>query len=200
MITLRTQRLLLRPWRDSDRAPFAALNSDPKVMEHFPRVSTREESEAFADAIIARMTAQGFGLWAVEVPGTSDFIGFIGLNPADAVLGRPVLEIGWRLAAEHWGRGYATEGARASLAHAFDALGREEIVSFTTTRNQRSRHVMEKLGMIRRPEDDFDHPRVPPTWSGRRHVLYRITADQWRRSVAYIEDPARSARRPTGRM
>ena len=182
-VTLRTERLLLRPWRDSDRAPFAALNSDPKVMEYFPRVSTREESNAFAEAIVARMNAQGFGLWAVEVPGTADFIGFIGLNAADAVLGRPVLEIGWRLAADHWGRGYSTEGARASLAHAFDVLGREEIVSFTTTRNQRSRHVMEKLGMIRRPEDDFDHPRVPPTWSGRRHVLYRITREQWEHVV-----------------
>ena len=184
IVTLRTERLLLRPWRDSDRAPFAAMNADPKVMEHFPAVSTRDESNAAVDRIVARMTAQGFGLWAVEVPDAADFIGFIGLSPADAVLGRPVLEIGWRLAAQHWGRGYATEGARASLAHAFNALGREEVVSFTTTRNARSRHVMEKLGMIRRPEDDFDHPRVPPTWPGRRHVLYRITEEQWRRSVA----------------
>ena len=91
-----------------------------------------------------------------------------------------MLEIGWRLAAEHWGRGYATEGARASLAHAFDVLDRDEVVSFTTTANQRSRHVMEKLGLVRRAEDDFDHPGVPPTWPGRRHVLYRITRDEWR--------------------
>jgi RimJ/RimL family protein N-acetyltransferase len=177
---LRTERLLLRPWRDSDRAPFAAINTDPKVMEHFPRTTTREESDAFADRIVARMERQGFGLWAVEVPGVANFIGFIGLNPADAVLGRPVLEIGWRLAAEHWSRGYATEGARASLAHAFDVLGKDEVVSFTTTANQRSRHVMEKLGLVHRPEDDFDHPGVPPSWSGRRHVLYRITREQWR--------------------
>ena len=178
--TLRTERLLLRPWRSSDRVPFAALNADTRVMEHFPRTSTREESDAFADRIIARMDQQGFGLWAAEVPGVADFIGFIGLNSADAVLGRPVLEIGWRLAAEHWGRGYATEGARASLAHAFDVLDRDEVVSFTTTANQRSRHVMEKLGLVRRAEDDFDHPGVPPTWPGRRHVLYRITRDEWR--------------------
>jgi RimJ/RimL family protein N-acetyltransferase len=130
------------------------------------------------------MEQQGFGLWAVEVPGVADFIGFIGLNPADAVLGRPVLEIGWRLAAEHWGRGYATEGARASLAHAFDVLGRDEVVSFTTTANQRSRHVMEKLGLVRRPEEDFDHPGVPATWTGRRHVVYAITREQWRRAIA----------------
>jgi 3-dehydroquinate dehydratase/shikimate dehydrogenase len=178
--TLRTERLLLRPWRDSDRAPFAAINADPKVMEHFPRTSTREESDAGVDRIVARMEQQGFGLWAVEVPGVADFNGFIGLNPADAVLGCPVLEIGWRLSAEHWGHGYATEGARASLAHAFDVLDKDEVVSFATTANQRSRHVMEKLGLVRRPADDFDHPAVPSSWSGRRHVLYRITREQWR--------------------
>ena len=181
-ITLRTARLVLRPWRESDRAPFAALNADPKVMEHFPGVNTREESDVGFDRIVAKMAAQGFGLWAVEVVGGSQFIGFVGLNPADELLRRPVLEIGWRLAAEHWGHGYATEGARASLAHAFDALGQDEIVSFTTRANQRSRHVMEKLGLTRRPEDDFDHPRVPVTWSGRRHVVYAITRDEWRRS------------------
>jgi 3-dehydroquinate dehydratase/shikimate dehydrogenase len=180
LVTLRTERLVLRPWRSSDRAPFAAINADPKVMEHFPRTSTREESDAGVDRIVARMEQQGFGLWAVEVPGVAEFIGFIGLNPADAVLGRPVLEIGWRLAAEHWGHGYATEGARASLAHAFDVLDKDEVVSFATTANQRSRHVMEKLGLVRRPEDDFDHPGVPPSWSGRRHVLYRIAREQWR--------------------
>ena len=177
--TLRTERLVLRPWRDSDRTPFAALNADPKVMEHFPKTSTRDETETWVDRIVARMEQQGFGLWAVEVPGVADFIGFIGLNPADAVLGRPALEIGWRLAAEHWGRGYATEGARASLAHGFDVLDRDEVVSFATTRNKRSRHVMEKIGLIHRPEEDFDHPGVPASWSGRRHVLYRITREQW---------------------
>src|SRR6266511_5411335 len=105
-------------------------------MEHFPGTNTREESDAFADRIVARMEQQGFGLWAVEVPGVAPFIGFIGLNPADAALGRPVLEVGWRLAAEHWGRGYATEGGRASLSQAFDVLGKDEVVSSTTTANQ----------------------------------------------------------------
>ncbi len=182
MISLRTERLLLRPWRDSDRAPFAAMNADPHVMEHFPAVRTREQSDSFMDRIVARMLQEGYGLWAVEVPGVAEFIGFIGLGPADAVLGRPVLEIGWRLAADHWGRGYATEGARASLAHAFDGLGRAEVVSFTTTANERSRRVMEKIGMTRQPQDDFDHPGVPETWPGRRHVLYRITRAEWRNS------------------
>jgi RimJ/RimL family protein N-acetyltransferase len=184
VVTLRTDRLTLRPWRDGDRPAFAAMNADPKVMEWFPRTNTREESDAGFDRIVAKMEAQGFGLWAVEVPGVAEFIGFIGLNPADAVMGRPVLEVGWRLAAEHWGRGYATEGARASLAHAFGALRQDEVVSYATAGNLRSRHVMEKIGMIRRSEDDFDMPGVPPSWSGRRHVLYRITAEQWRRSAA----------------
>lgn len=186
VVTLRTARLLLRPWRESDRPPFAAMNADPKVMEHFPRTSTREESDAWVDKIVARMEQQGFGLWAVEVPGVAPFIGFIGLNPADAALGRPVLEVGWRLAAAQWGRGYATEGGRASLAHAFDALDRDEVVSFATAGNMRSRHVMEKLGLVRRPEDDFDHPGVPASRSGRRHVLYRITHDQWRSAAAAV--------------
>ena len=182
VVTLRTERLLLRPWRDSDRAPFAAMNADPKVMEHFPAVSSREESDAAVDRIVARMEQQGFGLWAVEVPGVAEFVGFIGLSRADAILWYPAVEIGWRLAAQHWGRGYATEGAWASLAHAFDGLDLDEVVSFTTTANERSRHVMEKIGMTRRPEDDFDHPGVPPAWSGRRHVLYRITRAQWQGS------------------
>lgn len=180
LTTLRTERLLLRPWRESDRAPFAAMNADPKVMEHFPALNTRAESDAGFDRIVANMSAQGFGLWAVEIPEVAPFVGFVGLKPADALLGRPVLEIGWRIAAEHWGRGYATEGGRASLAHAFKVLDQDEVVSFTTTANQRSRHVMEKLGLVRRPAEDFDHPGVPVTWSGRRHVVYAITREQWR--------------------
>jgi RimJ/RimL family protein N-acetyltransferase len=177
---LRTERLLLRPWRESDRAPFAAMNADALVMEHFPRTNTREESDAGLDRIVARMEHEGFGLWAVEVPGVAEFIGFVGLNRADALMKRPVLEVGWRLAAKYWGRGYATEGGGASLTHAFDVLGQEEVVSFTTTGNMRSRRVMEKLGLLRRPEEDFDHPGVPMSWSGRHHVVYAITAEQWR--------------------
>lgn len=191
VVTLRTERLLLRPWRDNDRAPFAAMNADPMVMEHFPAVSTRDESNAAVDRIVARMQQQGFGLWAVEVPGLAEFIGFIGLNPADAVLGYPAVEIGWRLAAQQWGRGYATEGATASLAYAFDGLSLDEVVSFTTTANERSRRVMEKIGMTRRPEDDFDHPGVPETWPGRRHVLYRITRVDWRNSTSPSPDRLR---------
>ena len=188
VVTLRTERLVLRPWRESDRAPFAAMNADPRAMEYFPALNTRAESDAGFDRIVAKMSAHGFGLWAVEVPSIAEFIGFVGLNPADALLGRPVLEIGWRIAADHWGHGYATEGGRASLTHAFRVLGQDEVVSFTATGNQRSRHVMEKLGLVRRPEEDFDHPRVPVTWSGRRHVVYAITREQWRKAI--VERPS----------
>lgn len=171
---LRTERLVLRAWRPEDRAPFAALNADPQVMRYFPGTLHRSASDAFADRIEALMAEQGWGLWAVEVPGHEPFLGFIGLMrqtfPAHFT---PAVEIGWRLARPAWGRGYAPEGARAVLEHAFDDLGMEEIVSMTTTSNAPSRRVMEKIGMTHDPAEDFDHPNVP---SGplRRHVLYRI--------------------------
>jgi RimJ/RimL family protein N-acetyltransferase len=173
--SIATERLLLRPWRASDRAPFAALNADPLVMEWFPSLLSAAQSDAMADAIEQRMADQGgWGLWAVEVIGVADFIGFVGLNPAQETLGHPAVEIGWRLAAEHWGRGYAPEAARASLAHGFDSLGLDEIVAFTSTGNHKSRRVMEKIGMAHQPERDFDHPRIPQGSPLRRHVLYAI--------------------------
>jgi len=171
---IRTERLLLRAWRESDRAPFAALNADPQVMEWFPKTLTRAESDRIADTIERLMDEQGWGLWAVEVPGVADFIGFVGLNRDDVALGRPVVEAAWRLAAEHWGRGYAPEAARASLAHGFETLGLEEIVAFATIGNQRSRRVMEKIGMTHDPADDFDHPKLVPDSPIRRHALHRI--------------------------
>jgi 3-dehydroquinate dehydratase / shikimate dehydrogenase len=175
-VKLRTERLLLRPWREGDRDAFAALNADPRVMEWFPATLTRARSDAVADAIEARLGDQGWGLWAVELPGVADFIGFIGLNPADEELGRPAVEVGWRLAAEHWGRGYAPEGAIAALRHGFEALGLEEIVSFTAVGNLKSRRVMEKIGMTHDGADDFDHPRIAEGSPLRRHVLYRVDA------------------------
>ncbi len=181
---LRTERLELRDWRPPDRDPFAAMNADPRVMEWFPSVLSRAESDAFAERIAARLTENGWGLWAVEVPHVAEFIGFVGLNPADRVLGWPALEIGWRISGAYWGHGYAPEGAEAVLQFAFDELGRDEIVSMTTVHNERSRRVMEKLGMTHRSEDDFDHPGVPADWHGRRHVLYRLTRDDWRRRRA----------------
>ncbi len=175
-VALRTERLVLRPWRSEDRAPFAALNADPEVMEWFPSTMTREESDAFVDRIEQRFRDYGWGLWAVEVPGVSPFIGFIGLAPANSTLGYPSIEIGWRLATPFWGRGYAPEGALAALRFGFETLLLEEIVSFTTVGNAKSRRVMTKIRMTRREEDDFDHPRLPATSPLVRHVLYRITA------------------------
>jgi len=179
---IRTERLRLRAWCDGDREPFARLNADPRVMGHFPTPLTRAESDAFADRIGAHFARHGFGLWAVEVPDVVPFIGFIGLNvPSFRAHFTPCVEIGWRLAATHWGRGYASEGARAALDFAFDQLHLEKVVSFTVSANVRSRHVMERIGMHHDPAEDFDHPGLPDGHPLRRHVLYRITRAEWLR-------------------
>lgn len=172
---LHTERLTLRTWRPADREPFAALNADPVAMEHFPSTMTRAESDAFANRIDARLRERGWGLWAVEVDGVADFVGFVGLNDVrfDAPFS-PAVEIGWRLLSEHWGHGYATEAARAAMAHGFDELDLAEIVSFTVPANLRSRRVMEKLGMTHSPDDDFDHPLLAEGHPLRWHVLYRL--------------------------
>lgn len=175
MPEIRTERLLLRRWRPEDRAPFAALNADPRVMRHFPATLTRAESDALAERIDAHFAEHGFGLWAVELPDEAPFIGFVGLSvPRFEAPFTPCVEIGWRIAAEHWGRSYAPEAARAALAHGFDTLGLREILSFTSASNAPSRRVMEKLGMSRDPRDDFDHPGLPEGHELRRHVLYRL--------------------------
>lgn len=172
---IQTERLLLRQWRDEDLDPFAELNADPAVMEFFPSVLTTAESDAAAAGNRAHIAEHGWGLWAAEVFDTGEFIGFIGLwsVPAEFPFS-PAVEVGWRLARSHWGRGYATEGARAAVYFGFGDLGLEEIVSMTTLSNERSWRVMEKLGMTRNPADDFDHPRVPEGHPLRRHVLYRL--------------------------
>lgn len=172
---IRSARLLLRGWRDADRAPFAALNTDPAVMEHYPSTLSRAESDALADRIEAHHTRHGFGLWAVQVPGVVPFAGYIGLaRPSFQAHFTPCVEIGWRLARDFWGRGYATEGAQAVLSFAFDRLGLDDVVSFTVPANVRSRRVMERIGMTHSPSDDFDHPLLPEGHPLRRHVLYRI--------------------------
>ncbi len=179
--SLPTQRLLLRPWRVGDLPAFAALNADPRVMEFFPKCLTRDDSDHIAAAIRERMHQRGFGFWAVEVPGVAEFVGFVGLSvPSFESHFTPCVEVGWRLAFEHWGRGYATEGARAALAFGFEQLRLEEIVSFTVPANVRSRHVMEKLGMTHAAADDFYHPMLPDGHPIRRHVLYRLNTNQWR--------------------
>jgi RimJ/RimL family protein N-acetyltransferase len=171
-----TERLLLRRWRDGDLAPFAALNADPEVMAHFPGTLSPARSDAMVERMDAHLAEHGWGLWAVEVPGVTPFAGFVGLAEADRVLGRPAVEIGWRLARDAWGHGYATEGAREVLRIGFDDIGLEEIVSFTVPANVRSRAVMERIGMTHDPADDFDDPNVDATAHPDlvRHVLYRI--------------------------
>jgi RimJ/RimL family protein N-acetyltransferase len=172
---LLTPRLVLRHWRDEDREPFAALNADHEVMRHFPSVLTRERSDAFVAREQTLLVERGWGLWAVEVVGSAPFIGVVGLSePRFEAHFTPAVEVGWRLAREHWGSGYATEAAAAAVAFGFGDLGLEEIVSFTSVENARSRRVMERLGMTHDPNDDFDHPRLPEASPHRRHVLYRL--------------------------
>jgi RimJ/RimL family protein N-acetyltransferase len=173
---LRTDRLLLRRWRTADLDPYATLNADPEVREHFPSIMTRRECESEIATFDERFDEHGYGLWAVEVPGVAPCIGFIGLNLAtfDARF-TPAVEVGWRLARDHWGKGYASEGARTALQFGFDTIGLDEIVSFTSPSNVRSWSVMERIGMTRDPADDFEHPRVPEGHPLRPHVLYRIS-------------------------
>lgn len=173
--SLSSDRLLLRRWREADRAPFAAMNADPRVMEFFPATMDRARSDALVDRIEAGFEARGFGLWAVEVPGVAPFAGFVGLSvPSFEAPFMPCVEIGWRLAAGCWGRGYASEGARLALRYGFAVAGLSEIVSFTAAVNVRSRATMERIGMRRDPAEDFDHPSIPEGHPLRRHVLYRI--------------------------
>lgn len=174
-VTLSGNRVLLRRWRDEDRAAFADVNADPRVMEFFRSRLTRAESDAMVDGIEAHFNAHGFGLWALELPGVAPFIGFTGLSIArfEAPF-TPCIEVGWRLAFAHWGNGYATEAARLALGYGFGTLAIPEVVSFTSAANLRSHAVMERLEMQRDPAEDFDHPSLPEGHALRRHVLYRL--------------------------
>ena len=179
--TLSSDRICLRQWRDEDRDAFAELNSDARVMEFFASRLSRAESNSMVDYIQKHFDQHGFGLWAVEVPDVAPFIGFTGLAvPRFSAHFMPCVEIGWRLAFEHWGHGYATEAARLALGYGFGTLALAEVVSFTSVTNRRSRAVMERLGMRRDPADDFDHPALPEAHPLRRHVLYRIDSDDHR--------------------
>ena len=172
---LRTERLLLRRWTEADRAPFAAMNADERVMEFYPSVLSRAESDAFVERVGATFDREGYGLWAVEIAATGEFAGHVGLWPATFPAPfTPAVEVGWRLAAAHWGNGYATEAARRSVEDGFTRLALPEIVSFTAATNLRSRRVMEHLGMTYAASEDFDHPNVPQEHALRRHVLYRL--------------------------
>jgi ribosomal-protein-alanine N-acetyltransferase len=169
----------MRAWREDDLEPFAELNADPEVMEHFPSTLTRQESDALVMRITAQLDDLGYGLWALEVADTGEFIGFTGLAlqtfPAHFT---PAVEIGWRLKRSAWGHGYASEAAFAALEYGFGAADLDEIVSMTAVTNIRSQRVMQRIGMTRDPADDFDHPNVPDGHRLKRHVLYRIAASE----------------------
>ena len=174
-VTLSGGRVCLRPWCDQDRAPFAVMNADARVMEFFRSGLSRAESDAMVDHIQAHFNKHGFGLWAIAVPGVAPFTGFAGLSvPTFSAHFTPCVEVGWRLASDYWGQGYATEAARLALGYGFGALALSEVVSFTTATNYRSRAVMERLRMRRDPVDDFDYPALPEGHPLRRHVLYRL--------------------------
>jgi RimJ/RimL family protein N-acetyltransferase len=175
---------VLRPFTDVDRAPFAEINAHPLVVESLGSAPTRAESDAFVDRVNEEMAREGWGLWALEVPGGPPFAGIVGLRRVNPALPcAPAVEVGWRLHPDQWGRGYATEAATASLDLGF-ASGLTEIVAFTTTLNTRSQAVMERIGMVRDLDGDFDHPSLPEGSPLRRHVLYRVTESQVRPTVA----------------
>ena len=179
-IEVTTSRLRLRQWRDCDREPFAALNADPEVMRYFPSTLSREASDRSIELWRAEIAERGWSNWAVEVLSSGAFIGFVGLSvPKRALPFMPCVEVGYRLARQHWRKGYATEAARAALEIGFTRLSLQEIVSFTALVNRPSRAVMERLGMIDSNED-FDHPAVPEASELRRHCLYRLSRDRWR--------------------
>jgi RimJ/RimL family protein N-acetyltransferase len=179
LIELETERLWLRQWIESDREPFARLNADPRVMEFLPSILDRAASDAMVDLIQTKIIEKGWGFWAVESKQDQQFIGFVGLEIPKADLPfSPCVEIGWRLAFEYWGKGYATEAAKAALKFGFDRLELPEIVSFTTIDNHRSSAVMERLEMNRDAET-FEHSSLPPGHTLREHCLYRLSRENW---------------------
>ena len=182
-IELDTPRLRLRVWREEDREPFAALNQDPRVMEHFPGLIPRERSDASIDAGLSDFASRGWGNWAVERRDTGEFIGFTGLSiPKRQFDFSPCVEIGWRLAHAHWGFGFATEAARAALAAGFERIGLQEIVSMTALTNLRSQAVMRRIGLVDTGLN-FDHPGVPEGHRVRPHCLFKLGASAWRAST-----------------
>jgi RimJ/RimL family protein N-acetyltransferase len=175
MTELRTDRLILRRWQDSDLEPWAAMNADPEVREHLGDLLTREQSDASVARFQVEFDQRGYGWWAVEVQATGEFIGFAGLDRVDDGMPFTGVEIGWRLARSAWGQGYATEAALAVLAFGFETLGLPEILAVTTATNFRSMAVMHRIGMTRDPADDFDDP-TEPEGPLRPNVLYRIAS------------------------
>jgi len=175
---IRTERLLMRRWRDSDRAPFAELNGDPETMQFFPSTMDRAASDGFVHRIEARFDLQGYGLWALELTATGEFIGYTGLHPMpEGVPGAGGMEVGWRLRKQFWHHGYATEAARAAVNVGFNGAGLAEIWSMTAILNEPSQAVMRRIGMSE--HGFFEHPAVPPHSPLRPHVVYRLDRQDW---------------------
>lgn len=173
---IRTERLVIRQWQEADIQPFAHLHADFRVMEFFPSVKTFEESFKDYENNLAHLKKHGYGWWAVGERKKDNFIGFIGLKYLDyyEALFTPAVEISWKLAYDYWGKGYAREGALATLKYGFEALKLPEIISVTSFPNVRSQRVMERIGMHHDPREDFDHPRLPEGHPLRRHMVYRL--------------------------
>ena len=179
--TIRTERLLMRRWLPSDREPFAELNGDPETMLYFPSTLDRAQSDAMIERIEDRFDSDGYGLWALEISATGQFIGFTGLNyMPEGVPGAGGTEVGWRLARHAWHHGYATEAARAALAVAFDGIGLSEIWSITAITNEPSRAVMRRIGLTEVAR--FEHPNVPVGSHLRPHVAYHLARPDRRAS------------------
>ncbi|MBZ8135231.1 GNAT family N-acetyltransferase [Afifella sp. IM 167] len=185
MSRLQSERLILRPWEERDRDFWADLNADPEVMRFFEATRDRRESDIVFERLREHFARNGFGFWVLEKKEDGTQIGFTGLHVADfPAQFTPAIEIGWRLKRQEWKKGYASEAALASLAHAFGPMGLEEVVSFAVEGNEASFAVMRRIGMRRRPDLDFDHPYLPAHSPLRRHLTYAITAAQWQESEA----------------
>jgi len=169
-----TDRLILRPFRDEDRDPWAAMNADPEVMRHFPAPLTRAEADTVIDRVNGKIAETGVGFWALERKSDRAFLGFAGLN-RNGHENLPVFgewEVGWRLARHAWGQGYATEAGAFALAHGLEIMGLSRILAYTARSNGPSERVMQRLGMTRAADLDFDHPAVPEDHPVRPHIVY----------------------------
>jgi RimJ/RimL family protein N-acetyltransferase len=186
-ILLTTNRLILRTWKPNDTLLMAAINADSQVMKHFPSTQNLTATQTLIDRINQHYEKFGYTLNAIETKDTGEFIGFVGLNhpqfdiPNFTPHSAPIVEIGWRLSSKHWNKGYATEAAKAVLHHAFTTLNLNEIISFTVVANTPSIHVMEKIGLHHATNDDFDHPKLDEQSPLRRHVLYRLTKEEYKK-------------------